>query len=455
VKKFLARLLGLLCATFVLSMSSWFVVARNLSTTETQRTQRLHIEERQRDFEASKDLLLSRDTEVGLEIEARSPGASWARTGAEASAITIEVDGEYSQDLLLWAGDCPFIYRVMLGRLAAGKHQISLRDNPLRSARGAQGASILTLRVLPLEKNSHHTCDDLLALANSPVLYQRPNTIDRFSDLPLLMYYEIKHLSPEEILVRYTTIFSNEDGGTQTAALMARWGRAADIEWVYEFRARSGQIIEENFQSVSHETKPFKGKHINGNHPVLSVVSDNNNFSDEARSSVRFALLPVAADLNHATRESVLDANPTIYRVIAEELAREGKLNSDSTDPNSISDPRNYVYVDLHAIQNDTAISVEISASSASPKSDLGDPKLRIDRSGYFRTAVRLASPYGAASISAITVTCHSNGPSCKTVEVQSVAVLDRAYKPRLLQIERISPRTLWANEKLTIAVRK
>jgi hypothetical protein len=57
---------------------------------------------------ASKDLLLTHETELGLEVEARSPGASWAKSGAEAAAITIEVDGAYNQDLLLWAGDRPF-----------------------------------------------------------------------------------------------------------------------------------------------------------------------------------------------------------------------------------------------------------------------------------------------------------------------------------------------------------
>ena len=31
--------------------------------------------------------------EVGLDIEARSPGASWARQGAEAAALLVSVDG--------------------------------------------------------------------------------------------------------------------------------------------------------------------------------------------------------------------------------------------------------------------------------------------------------------------------------------------------------------------------
>src|SRR5688500_7562159 len=78
---------------------------------------------------ATETLNLAEDMEVGLEIEARSPGASWIRKGAEASALLISVDGEYNQDLLLWAGDEFFKYRVMLGRLRKGKHNISVALN--------------------------------------------------------------------------------------------------------------------------------------------------------------------------------------------------------------------------------------------------------------------------------------------------------------------------------------
>lgn len=403
-----------------------------------------------------RDLVLKREGDVGLELTARAPGASWARTGAEASAITIEVDGDHNQDLLLWAGNRPFNYRLMLGRLSAGEHRVTLRLNNSRSASGAQSAIVLSLRMFPLERNAHHTTDDLLALANSPVLSQRPNTIDRYSDVPLLMYYEVSHPNKEETQVRYTAVFSNEDGGTPTAALMARWGRAADIEWVYEFRARHGRIVEESYQGTSHEKKAFKGQRINGNHPVLSIVSDNNNFSDviaeQAGLNLTFALLPVAVDLHSTTRESVLDANPSLYRVIAEELAREGKLKAKPTSENTISDPRNYVYVDLHALQNGSAISVEARSRSESVRSDLGEPKLRIDRSGYFRTAIRLSSARSAASVSDVTIRCYSaSEQGCEAVEVKSVSILDRQYRPRYLRFRHLPPQTLKPNETTTV----
>ena len=67
-------------------------------------------------------------------------------------------------------------------------------------------------------------------------------------------------------------------------------------------------------------------KQINGNHPLLAVASDNNNFSDQACSNVRFGLSPIAADLRSSARESIMDTFPWTYRIMAEELMREGRL---------------------------------------------------------------------------------------------------------------------------------
>ncbi|MCA1602747.1 MAG: hypothetical protein LC776_14305, partial [Acidobacteria bacterium] len=253
---------------------------------------------------ATETFNLTEDMEVGLEIEARSPDTAWVREGAEASALLISVDGKYNQDLLLWAGGEFFNYRVMLGRLSRGKHTVSVALNPARSAAAARRVEVKSLRPLlfATSRHSDNAKDEQLALAHSPFLYARANAIDRFTDIPLLMYYEILPEAGGVLIVRYTVIFTNEDGGTQTAALMARWGRATDIEWVYQIRARGGKIIEETYQGVEHETKFFTGPRASGGHPLLAVASDNNNFSDLACSAVRFAPLPIRARLEKATR---------------------------------------------------------------------------------------------------------------------------------------------------------
>jgi hypothetical protein len=394
---------------------------------------------------ASESLNLEEDTEVGLEIEGRTPGGSWARPGAEAAALLILVDGVYNQDLLLWAGDELFRYRVLVGRLPKGKHTLSVSINPARSAAGTQRAEVKTLRVLRLATSSQAQVgnEDHFALAHAPVLYARANTIDRFTDLPLLMYYEILHEGVNDLIVRYTAIFTNEDGGTQTAALMSRWGRATDIEWVFQLRARSGRVIEETYQGVEHETKSFSGSRVAGSHPLLAIASDNNNFSDLACSAVRFAPLPTRARLETATRESVMDTYPQSYRVMTEELIRERRISENPADINSIADPREYLYIEAASEEKGTALAfdVKVAGRPAVFSSDMGNARLRIDRSGNFRTAVRLPKDVSPTTVETITARCHETaaptaGRGCNNMRLMRALMLDQSFVPRLLPFQ-------------------
>ena len=409
---------------------------------------------------ATETFTLTGDMEVGLEIEARSPGASWIRKGAEASALLISVDGNYNQDLLLWAGEEFFTYRIMLGRLTKGKHTVSVVRNPARSAAGATGAEVKVLRTLPLTEVHTGMNEEQLALGHSPFLYARANTIDRFTDIPLLMYYEILPAVGADTVVRYTVIFTNEDGGTQTAALMARWGRATDIEWVYQIRLRGGKIVDETYQGVEHETKFFTGPRANGDHPLLAVASDNNNFSDLASSAVRFNLLPTRARLEKATRESIMDIYPQTYRVMTDELLREGRISDTRVDINTIADPRDYLYIEAGSEQEEATIAfdVKVAGQTQTFASDLGDARLRIDRSGNFRSAVRLPKNTSPAQVEAVIARCQLRSTStegrCKNLNLLRVLMLDQNYVPRPLQLQSQPGSSLAAGQSLTFKVR-
>lgn len=418
---------------------------------------------------ATETLDLKNDVEVGLEIQARSPGASWALEGKEAAALVISVDGIYNQDLLLWAGDELFQYRVMLGRLTKGKHKVSVALNRARSAAGAQLAEVKSLRPLPLASanRSVATAEDLLALAHSPVLYARANTIDHFTDIPLVMYYEIlrdgrqRAAGGQDLIVRYTAIFTNEDGGTQTIALMARWGRATDIEWVYELRLRDGKIIEETYQGVSHETKNFTGPRTGGQHPLLAVASDNNNFSDLACSAVRFAPFPIRADLENATRESVMDRYPQTYRAMTEELQREHRISLTPIGINIIADPRDYFYIEASSEQMGAALGFDVKVSGKAEvfSSDIGDARLRIDRSGNFRTAVRLPHGASANAVESITARCHATAQpagerGCNHLKLLRLLTLDQSFVPRTLPLQAQPESSLAPGEKKVFGIR-
>src|SRR5207248_4961239 len=102
--------------------------------------------------------------------------------------------------------------------------------------------------------------DDSDVLIHAPILYARPNTIGKFTDIPLITYCERLQEDGFPIL-QYTVIYSNEDAGTSTRALMARWGRTTDIEWVYKaFLSRNGTEHHATIQAASHKEIQFKGK---------------------------------------------------------------------------------------------------------------------------------------------------------------------------------------------------
>ena len=397
---------------------------------------------------ASVNIDLSVDSEVGLEIEARTPRGSWALHGSEAAALLISVDGVYNQDLLLWAGDEFFRYRVLLGRLAPGKHNISVALNPSRSAPKTKLAEVKDLRALPFLTGTSE--DDSFAIAHAPFLYARANTIDRFTDIPLLMYYEILQQPPTDKIIRYTAIFTNEDGGTQTAALMARWGRATDIEWVFELRLRDGKIVEETFQGVEHETKVFSGSRVNGGHPILATASDNNNFSDLACSAVRFAPLPSRARLENATRESTMDPYPQAYRAMTDELTREKRIDGTRRDMNTIADPREYVYLEGSSEQIGAAIAFEVKVTGRTDtfSSDLGIDRLRIDRSGNYRTAIRLPRDVTPNLVERVTARCYATDAvvetrSCKNLRLLRVLMLGQTFVPREIPFQIQPPASL------------
>ena len=406
---------------------------------------------------AVESVELKEDAEVALEVEARAPGASWARKGSEAAALVVTVDGAYNQDVLLWAGEGFYNYRVLLGRLPKGRHTVSVALNEARSAAGARRAEVKSLRaVIPSPSTSSNPDEQHFAVAHAPVLYARPNTFDHFTDVPLLMYYEVLREGADTVF-RYTVVFSNEDGGTQTAALFARWGRGTDIEWVYETRVRGGKVVAETFQGVRHETKNFNGQRANGVHPLLAVASDNNNFSDLACSAVRFAPLPVHARLEAATRESVMDLYPQTYRAMAEELQREGRISDTPSDINTVADPREYLYVEAASEQTGAAVAfdVKLDGRDGLLKSDMGEPRLRIERSGYYRTAVRLPKGFTPESVESVTARCHphpstASGGTCGRLKLLRVLALGADYVPRALPLRPQPETSLAAGETKT-----
>jgi hypothetical protein len=422
---------------------------------------------------AERSFSATKRSEVLLDLTASSPGASWIEAGREAAALRLFVDGAYQQDLLLYGGAKPFTYQLSLGEVAAGEHRLRIELNRGQTARGLTGAvgapvapvaAVTAVGIRLVDEGQA----DFTPLAHAPVLYARPDTIGRFSDVPLLMYYETERQG-ESTIYRYTVIFSNEDGGTQTSGLMARWGRTTDIEWVSEVHLDPrGKVIREIYQGVNHETKDFAGKK-QGAHPELLIASVNNNFADQRTSDLRFALYPIAVDLTKASREVVMDRQTWIYRVMAEEMIREKKITTDRTLGESIVDLRHYLYLDVQSTQRNGGVisfAVKLKGDAKWYTSNLGINSYKVERSGYFRTTIPLPAGARAESIERLAVRCDvgtnprtrdevtkATTATCELQGVNKVFFLDRNFQPSTTVPVRFSPHSLSFGEVEEIGI--
>jgi hypothetical protein len=264
-----------------------------------------------------------------MTLEAGCADCDWGVRGREAAVLEVAVDGRYSQHVVLFRGENA-AYRLLLGPLSAGDHRLSVTRDARSSARGAGAVTISRAAVEAVAIGDPRYA----VVAESPVLYARPGSLERFSDVPLLLYSEDADEEGRHER-RYTYVFSNEDGGTPPDRLMATWGRVTDIELAFT-RARDGDgTVRETIQAKDHVVRPFVGARLGG-HPVLYVATRNNMFDDRGKRTVRLAPAPESVDLRGASREAVMDAHGWTYRVSASAgpgvsgprpLCRRGRLS--------------------------------------------------------------------------------------------------------------------------------
>ena len=328
-------------------------------------------------------------------VQAGCARCSWGEAGREAAALKLSIDGKYSQHLVLARGESVADYRVTLGAVAPGRHTLTIERDTSLSAKSAGPASIaaVTITVVP------RTSEEFTAQSMAPILHARPNTVGAFTDLPVIMWYEVAP-TPRGRRFQYSVIFTNEDGGTKTDRLMATWGRTTDIEFVYGVEIDgTGRVLAEEFQGPGHEVPAFAGRH-EAAHPILWVSTDNNMVSESGSSTVRYAPAPELVDLTNVSREVVMDRHPWSYIVAAQELAREGKIVQGAVaGSGKIPDLRRYVFVEGCTELDNAAIAFSVRAiDNGTPRwfdSDRGLPEFRVARSGCFRGAVPLPPSAG------------------------------------------------------------
>ncbi len=396
-----------------------------------------------------KRFQVAHEAEVLLDLTANALNTSWREKGREAAAVTIFVDGRYHQDLLLFNGAGSFSYQLLLGRLQAGEHTLRIDFNRQQSAPQATTINVQDAKLITVDSSQ----PEFQALAHAPILFARPNTIGKFSDVPLLAYYETLRKGANTLL-RYTVIFSNEDGGTQTSGLMARWGRTTDIEYVCEIELDAqGHALKTIFQGVNHKDTEFRGQY-EADHPLFFTASDNNNFAENQTSTVRFAPRPLPFDLSQASREEVMDRHPWTYRVMAEEMLREEKITTQRAVGRLIADLRRYLFIDASSEQRGSAaisFAVKLKGDPHWYPSDWGINGFKIERSGYMRSTVLLPVGTKLSAVEKIEARCDVFGQSreaakldessCEFKGLNKIFMLDESYqpdKPLLLQPQAV-----------------
>jgi hypothetical protein len=292
----------------------------------------------------------SRAGETLVDLTAAAPGVSWAVKGHESAVVSLFVDGRYATDDVVPA-DFPISRSFALGHLGTGHHRLRLHLAADRSAGTRVRVTGTAFRTVPAGSAAYTD------LAHAPVLYGRSGADwggpfqNAYTDTPLVAWHEdLPATVPGHRLLTYSYIWSNEDGGTSTPQLMARWGRTTDIEWIYQVEVDSrGRRVPGTavFQAPNHVTQPFAGTY-EGDHPLLQTCTLNNNICDKVDDPMRFSLSTAQGlDATTQAREQVMDRNPWTYWVAAAESRREGKVQADppTTSTTHIADPRDYLYL--------------------------------------------------------------------------------------------------------------
>jgi hypothetical protein len=232
---------------------------------------------------------------------------------------------------------------------------------------------------------------------------------------------------------------------------MARWGRTTDIEWIYrvEVDADGDRVAGTGvYQAPNHQTLAFTGTY-EADHPILQTCTSNNNMCDTvtADATMRFFLDTTQARPADRAREVLMDRNPWTYPITAQEMLREGKIESPS-DPDTIAvgDERTYLFLEIKkqtgaptGTGSAPGVSVGIRLKSDQAKlyrSDHSVPTSSIARDDPAATTIELPTGTTAGDIASIEAIRQpmgvgDNGAPATATSINRAFFLDENYLPQ------------------------
>jgi len=383
------------------------------------------------------------DGEALLSLTVRAPGADWAVAGRESAVVAVLVDGRLVTDLVIPSAD-PTQRQMGLGPITRGLHRVTIRFDRAATPGGVDravlsklGLNVVNRRVRGFDVAAHAP----IVIGRTMPALGSPNQ-NATTDAPLIAWHETRPApTPGHTVVEYSVIWSNEDGGTDTPALMARWGRTTDIEWIYRVELdEHGDRVpgSDVYQAANHATLQFTGSYV-GNHPMLQTCTENNNMCDQVTADARLRFLLGTDQTRPAerAREVLMDRNLWTYPVMAAEQVREGKIEAtpDSATP-AVGDQRTYLWIE---VDKDTgtasgtgsapglSLGVRLKGDPVLYRSDHNHPDWSIARDDPAATTVELPAGAGAADIAEIVALRQPTGVGDNGAPV-NVTSINRAF---------------------------
>jgi hypothetical protein len=403
--------------------------------------------------------VVDRSGEAVVTLSSQASLVSWGTKGSESAVVSAYVDGRYATDIVI-PSDQPIARSFSLGHLRRGPHRLQFQFADDRSPQGASSAQLGNASVQVYGEGS----DLGLVLKNAPVLYGRNLAAlgDQFqsstTDTPVFAYHEILPAqTADHKVIQYTVIWSNEDGGTNSPALMARWGRTTDIEWAYrvEVDAEGTPVPGTGvYQAANHQTLNFAGTYEN-NRPLLETCTSNNNLCDKVDDPMRFSLAPTQTLSEGQPREHMMDTNSWLYPVMAQEMTREGKIesptNPDSPEP---GDQRTYLYLAVAHTASPSnqagnvglSIGVRLKGSDKLYTSNHNTDSWSITREGTAATTIELPTgtkPSDIAEVVGLRTPVQETGASLTVTRIARAFFLQQNYLPGASFIDWTGEKTL------------
>jgi len=400
--------------------------------------------------------------EVILNLKVSSPEASWGTTGSESAVLSLFVDSKYTSDLVIPAS-FPTARSLDLGNLAAGGHTLQVKFDDDRSPSGTRTAKLTDVAFRTLTA----TDDGYVAAQFAPIIYGRSGrgaTADisgpfqtAVTDTPMVAFHtETQSTTPGDTIYRYSIVYSDEDGDPSVPAMLAQWGRSAEINWTYQVEAdATGKPVPGTavVRGQDGSTVPFTGSY-EGAHPVIQTCGLTNDVCGRTDGQMRYTPSVLDdIDPENEAPEKIMDDNSWTYWVMSQELIREGKTAEDPLDDPSADstktagDPRSYLYLVLRkSTQGGTpntesswvgvTLGIKLAGNPMIYRSDLGVAKWSLERDEPAATAIAL--PPGTVAddieqIRAIRVvgTGHDTKAKVQIESIERAFFLDANYLPQ------------------------